>query len=68
MADYLRYTGRRHVDQVMDMHIQNGADFLYDAHGRIACIFENSRPEDVLAAGYNVVLTYHYHPALFGKA
>lgn len=64
IVDYIRYSGRMHIDPVMEMHIKNGADFLYTPDGRIACIFENGRPEDVMAAGYNIVLTYQPHPLL----
>ncbi len=59
VVDYIRITGRQHVDPVMNMHIQFGADFIYK-DGRIACVFPNSRPEDVMAGGYNVALTYHH--------
>lgn len=58
VVDYVRLTGRRHIDPVLDIHIQNGADFIYD-NGQITCIFPNSRPEDVQAAGYNIVMVYH---------
>lgn len=60
VVDYIRITGRQHVDPVMNMHIQFGADFIYDRDGRITCVFEDSRSEDVMAGGYNVALTYHH--------
>ncbi|MEM4389924.1 MAG: hypothetical protein QXG98_04645 [Candidatus Micrarchaeia archaeon] len=62
VVDYIRLTGRHHIDPVMNFHIQNGADFIYDGNGDIACIFANSRPEDIFAAGYNICLTYSPSP------
>ncbi len=67
IVDYIRLSGRQHVDPVMNMHIQFGADFIYDQSGRITCVFRNSRPEDVSADGYNVVLTYHHRSIFTGK-
>ena len=64
VVDYIRLTGRRHVDGILNFHIHNGADFVY-ADGRITGIFPNSRPEDPTCAGYNIVMTYMYHPLLF---
>ena len=46
------------------MHIENGARFIRAKDGTIDCVFEGSRPEDAAAAGYNVLLTYGYHPLL----
>ncbi|MEM3031078.1 MAG: hypothetical protein QXH27_05060 [Candidatus Micrarchaeia archaeon] len=62
VVDYIRLTGRRHIDPVLDFHIQNGADFIYDAKGNVAGIFADSRPEDIFAAGYNICLTYSASP------
>ncbi len=65
IADYMRLSGRDHMDPVMNMHIQLGADFIYKGDGSIACVFEGSRPEDISAAGYNILLTYSYNPEFF---
>ena len=67
IVDYIRLSGRQHVDPVMNMHIQFGADFIYDQDGRITCVFRNSRPEDVSADGYNVALTYHHRSIFTGQ-
>ena len=67
VVDYIRLSGRRHYDRTMNLHIGNGADFLYDDRGNITAVFPNSRPEDVQAAGYNIVLVYNPHP-LFGHS
>ena len=63
VEDFCIITGRRLVDPVMRMHVENGARFIRDKQGNIAA-FENSRPEDTASVGYNVLLTYGYHPLL----
>ncbi len=65
VEDFCILSGRRHADPTMRMHIENGARFLRDQWGRITSVFEGSRPEDKAAAGYNIALSYGYHP-LFG--
>lgn len=64
IEDFCVLSGRRHVDPTMRMHIENGARFLRDEDGRIGAVFEGSRPEDRAAAGYNIALSYWYHPLL----
>ncbi|HSB47131.1 MAG TPA: hypothetical protein VLD37_03890 [Candidatus Bilamarchaeum sp.] len=64
VEDFCLLTGRKLLDPVMRMHVENGARFIRDANGRITAAFGNSRPEDTAAAGYNVLLTYGYHPLL----
>ena len=63
VVDYIRLTMRRHEDGVLSMHIQNGADFIYE-DGRIVGILPGSRPEDPTCAGVNIVMTYGAHPLL----
>ncbi len=65
IEDFCILSGRRHADPTMRMHIENGARFLRDGGGGITSVFEGSRPEDRAAAGYNIALSYGYHP-LFG--
>jgi GNAT superfamily N-acetyltransferase len=66
--DFCALTGRKPVDPVMRLHIENGARFIRDGKGRMSAIFRDSRPEDTAAAGYNVLLTYDYNPLLVGRA
>ncbi len=65
VEDYCWLTGRKLADPVLGLHVDNGAAYIRDAQGRIACVFEGSRPEDVVSDGYNVVLTYGFDPLLF---
>ncbi|MEW6035818.1 MAG: hypothetical protein AB1529_04355 [Candidatus Micrarchaeota archaeon] len=65
LEDFCLLGGRRPIDPVMRLHIENGARFIRDDAGRIGAIFPGSRPEDAAAAGYNIVLSYGYS-RLFG--
>jgi|GEM_PF-6193338 len=64
VEDFCIITGRQLLDPVIGMHISNGARFIRDESGNIAAVFANSRPEDAAALGYNIILSYHYHPLL----
>jgi GNAT superfamily N-acetyltransferase len=64
IEDFCLMTGRKLVDPVMRMHVDNGARFIRDRYANITAAFRGSRPEDTAAAGYNVLLTYGYHPLL----
>lgn len=65
IEDFCLLSGRKHIDPTMRMHIENGARFIRDNNGLITAVFENSRVEDIAAAGYNVILSYGYNK-LFG--
>lgn len=60
IEDFCILFGRKMLDPIMNMHIQNGARFIRNQKGEIIAIFENSRPEDVCALGYNIALSYTY--------
>lgn len=64
MEDFCLLTGRKPLDSVMRMHVDNGARFIRDGSASLSGVFEGSRPEDKAALGYNVLLTYGYHPLL----
>ena len=64
VVDFIRLTGRRHMDPVLDMHLQNGADFATDERRSIPEIRARSRPDDVQAAGFNILLTYDPLPKI----
>jgi len=64
IEDFCILTGRQLLDPVIGMHVGNGARFIRDGEGRIAAVFADSRPEDPAALGYNIVLSYGYHPLL----
>jgi hypothetical protein len=63
IEDFAITCGRILLDPVIRMHVQNGARFLRNER-QMAGIFRDSRPEDVAAMGYNIVLSYVYHPFL----
>ncbi|MBI5227503.1 hypothetical protein HY988_02840 [Candidatus Micrarchaeota archaeon] len=63
MEDMCVLTGRRPYDPTMSLHITNGARYVRDGNGEVVA-FADSRPDDLLSFGYNVLLTYTYHPAL----
>jgi GNAT superfamily N-acetyltransferase len=65
VEDFCLLSGRRLMDPVMRMHVENGARFIRDREGRITAVFARSRPKDGAACGYNIALTYGYH-RLFG--
>ncbi|MFA6907673.1 MAG: hypothetical protein WC263_02495 [Candidatus Micrarchaeia archaeon] len=50
MADVLRSTGRRHVDQTLGMHLSYGAEIM--------AVYENGCPNDRAAGGYNIMMDY----------
>ncbi|MFN7990761.1 MAG: hypothetical protein U0R44_01245 [Candidatus Micrarchaeia archaeon] len=60
VEDFCVFSGRKMMDPVMRMHVENGARFIRGPDGSLAAVFADSRPEDTAAAGYNVVLTYAY--------
>lgn len=64
IEDFCLITGRKLLDPVMRMHVENGARFIRDAQANITAAFSGSRPEDTAAKGHNVLLTYGYHPLL----
>jgi GNAT superfamily N-acetyltransferase len=64
IEDFCMLSGRKLRDPVMRMHVENGARFIRNGSGRLTSIFEDSRPEDSAALGYNILLTYGYHPLL----
>ena len=63
VEDMCTITGRTPFDLTMRMHINNGARYIRDKNGEVVA-FANSRPDDPASFGYNVLLTYHYHPGL----
>ena len=65
IEDFVILSGRKMFDPVMHMHVVNGARFIRNPFGEITGIFENSRAEDGASMGYNILLSYNYHP-LFG--
>ena len=65
IVDFIRSTGREHIDPVLNFHIQNGADFIYNRDWKILGVLENSRPEDVFSSGYNILLNYGFTPLFF---
>jgi len=64
IEDFCILTGRKLRDPVLGMHLHLGARFIRDEDGGLSAIFPGSRPEDTLAAGYNVIMTYGYNPLL----
>ncbi len=50
MADFLRRTERRHVDQTLGMHLNYGAEIL--------AIYDCGCPNDKSAGGYNIMMDY----------
>ena len=64
IEDFCLLSGRKMLDPVMRMHVDNGARFVRDESARLSAVFADSRPEDTAALGYNVLLTYGYHPLL----
>jgi hypothetical protein len=65
IEDFCIFSGRPLIDPVIGMHVGNGARFIRDKDGKIIAVFKDSRPEDLAACGYNILLSYTYHP-LFG--
>lgn len=63
--DFILLTGRKPMDETMNVHIVNGARFIRDPEGDITAYFEHSRTEDRKANGMNIILAYGYH-TLFG--
>ena len=59
-TDFLLLTNRRPQDSIMAFHLLRGADFVLSESAPM--LFENSRPADVMAHGYNVLLTYSKLP------
>lgn len=58
IEDFILLFGMQ-TDLVMAMHISNGARFIRDSNGKIL-LFEKARPEDIIAGGVNLCLTYSY--------
>ena len=65
IEDFCIISGRTLVDPVIGMHVSNGARFIRNSKGEIIAVFSESRPEDLAAFGYNIVLSYTYNP-MFG--
>ncbi len=64
IEDFTMLTGRALMDPVIGMHVGNGARFIRNDEGGITAVFADSRPEDRASLGYNVVVSYGYHPLL----
>jgi len=67
IEDFCLMTGRPLLDPIIGMHVANGARFIRDEKGGIIAVFKDSRPEDLAADGYNIVLSYSYRPHLGHK-
>jgi len=67
IEDFSLMTGRPLLDPVIGMHVANGARFIRDDKGEPIAVFPGSRPEDLAADGYNIILSYGYHPMLGHK-
>lgn len=67
IEDFCIMTGRFLYDPIIGMHIAYGARFIRDENGSIIAVFRDSRPEDLAACGYNIILSYGYHPLLGHK-
>ncbi|MFH0885046.1 MAG: hypothetical protein V1861_05030 [Candidatus Micrarchaeota archaeon] len=66
VEDFCILTGRRLLDPVMRLHVENGARYIRNDDGELSAVFADSRPEDRSSLGYNVLLSYDYNPLLVG--
>ncbi len=64
IEDFCLLTGRSLIDPAARLHVNNGARFIRGTDRRIVGVFRDSRPEDKASCGYNMVLSYGYHPSL----